>query len=271
MLRLTVLLLTFAGSVNAATYTFEEENGTFIDSEYGGRDDVYDLYQAELAYNQLVFDDCEADPENYGVSDCTQFLTRFEQYRARGNYGNFEDYYAAHLQHAIDRLDISGWETEGLAVKATSYFFFPYGSQPGSYLGTLETFGDGVGPRGVEMTLGEGQSLVSIDLSMGQPGYSDAIIIRAGSILHTLDSSFDGTFYFGSEFSDISKFSIGAGIGSYETNIYGFSYGNLVTQSTTIGPEPSSVPLPAPIALLSFGLVGLGTLRSFRNRRPRNA
>ncbi len=261
MLKSGILLLVFAGSANAAIYTFEDDAGDFMINGWT-RAQHDDYFDRTLAQNQAYIEECaEYAPREV----CEEEGNSVEGIYHYGRSSDAEAFYEAEFQYAIDSYSIRKWVTDGLVVRAGSYPFFAYGRNF-SYLGGLQTFGDGVGPRSVEMTLSADQGLVSIDLSMGRPGFSGAIVITAGTIRYELDSAFDGTFYFGDAFAGISTFSISSGINSIDTNIWGFSYGNLVTRSNGGALPPAAVPLPAGAPLLAFALMALGVAARRRIR-----
>jgi len=276
MLKTTGLFLIIAGASQAATYTFEDANGEFIDNVYGGSAEISQRYQDELVRNRGDFDHCEAydgPPDPYN-ENCEHLLTLFSDGRSDGQFDSFEEYYEAQFQAAANEFALREWRADALTIRTMSDDFFPYGPRF-SFLGALTPTGSSSAPHGVSLMLTGEERAVSIDLSMGMRPYvpvaSEAIVIEAGSITQFLPSGFQGTYFFGPELGDVETFSIWVNVSEYD-GYRGLSYNNLVTQPLISAPAPpSSVPLPAPVALLGVSVMGLGALRLKRGRRDQNS
>lgn len=267
MFRTALLVSLLAGSASAATYTFEDENGEFLISTYGGlygRTEARALFDSQRAQYSEYYPECLEYANEFGdasdVAYCEQLLDYVDGQYANGNYATFEEFYADEFQGAIDRLDISTWVTDGLTVEAGHYPFFSNGNRA-SYLGLVGTGGDSTLPRRITFTLDPGQELVSIYLSLGYGDFQDAIVISSGSFVETLTSGFSGTYTFGPEFAGNSTFMLSSGISEYDTGIFAYSFTNLVTRELGV----AEVPLPASLPLLGFALFAFAGLRRKRS------
>ena len=228
------------------------------------------LYNDAFAFGDYVYNLCLDSPPFPGApcaaerrSAVDDKLSDFVRGSAFEDYPTFDAFYDAAFDIAKNQYgSIRLWETDGLTV---SSLFFPYFSYSDSYLGTLETYGDGVGPRGAGFQLSGDQNLRSIDLSMGfgNDVYEQAIVISGGGITEYLAAGFSGIFMVGAQWTDVNSFSVFTGIGDDGTGIGGMSYGNLVTYSS----EVAAVPLPATLQFLAFSLFSCGLL----GRRRRKA